>query len=203
MTVPAARTPRQVQQEVLALLPDGFASSRDVDDYNAAVYLPVATELSLIEGSMLSMLPQIDPRQAPNLLPDWERMLGPDPCQAANPITDTETRSQIAFERLTNSGTICAGYFERYALSLGQTITIDEFPAYVLGLVECGRDMLVQPPEHCAFVVDLQTTGTVFFDLGVSQLGIDSLGAVIPNVMECVIRNGAPLYTTPYFNYSP
>lgn len=202
MTIPSPRTPLQVQQQILAEGPDGWAFSRDPDDYEAAVFLPLATEMSLIEASALSMLPQIDPRTAPDLLPDFERALGPDPCMAANPITDTVTRGLVAYAKLTNNGTICAGYFENYALSIGETITIKEFPPGTqCGLFECGNAMLVQPPEHCAFQVTLPATNVTHFICGASQAG-DSLGVFTPSPMECVITNGAPLYATPYFNYT-
>jgi uncharacterized protein YmfQ (DUF2313 family) len=200
MTIPAARTPRQVQQQLLSEGPDGWAFSRDLDDYEPALFLPAATELSLIEASALSMLPQIDPRTAPNLLPDWERVLGPDPCQAAYPITDTVTRGLIAFERLTNRGTICAGYFERYALSIGETITIEEFPASVCGMSKCG-DSLNPPPGQCDILVTLGSVEVVTAICGISTCG-DSLGTFDRSVMECVIRQGVPLYVTPYFSYT-
>ena len=201
MTLPPPRTIDQAQHGILSLLPDGWASSGDPDDYIGASYRPLANEISLIEASAFAMLPQIDPRQAPDLLPDWERMLGADPCMAAHPVTDTVTRGAIAHARLTNAGTICAGYFQRYALSVGETITIEEFPAFDLGTFECGASMLVQPPQHCAFQVTLPATHVAYFELGASQCG-ESLGTFAPSVMECVIRNGAPLYTTPYFNYT-
>lgn len=201
MTIPQPRTPGQVQQAMLAEGPDGWAFSRDPDDYEAAVFLAPASEFSLIEASVVSMLPQIDPRQAPQLLTDWERMLGADPCMAANPITDTVTRGNVAYERLTSSGTICAGYFERLALTVGETISITEFPPPMLGVFELGNQGLVQSPEHCGFQVTLMATAVTHFELAVSELGPDALGSFSPSVMECVITNGAPLYAEPFFNY--
>jgi uncharacterized protein YmfQ (DUF2313 family) len=201
MTIPFPRPADQVREELIALLPDGAATPHDFDNYWSARLSAPAAEIALIEESAFSMLPQIDPRQAPDLLPDWEQMLGPDPCQVSDQVTDTVTRGQIAYQRLTNRGTICAGYFERYALSIGETITIEEFPAYMLGLAVCGGSMLVQPPEHCSFQVSLPARDVVYFICGASQCG-DALGSFQPSVMECVIRNGAPLYATPYFNYT-
>jgi uncharacterized protein YmfQ (DUF2313 family) len=200
MTLQPPRSIDQALRGVLSLLPDGWAATRDPDDYEAALFRPLAAEIGTIEVSAFSMLAQIDPRTAPNLLPDWERMLGPGPFAASTPVTDTVTRGLIAYAQLTNAGTICAGYFERMALMIGETITITEFPAYACGAFECGASMLVQPPEHCAFQVTLKATNVEEWVCGASQCG-DSLGVFTPSVMEDVIRNGAPLYATPYFNY--
>ncbi len=199
--IPQPRQPHRVQAELLALVPDGWAATRDPDDYGGAIFLPAATEFSLIEASALSLLPQIDPRQAPQLLADWERMLGPDPCQVASQVNDSVAAGLVAFGRLTNAGTICAGYFERYALSIGETITIAEFPGYQLGAVQCGGNELVQPSEACSFQVSLPATNVTQWQCGASCCG-DSLGSFSPSVMQCMIANGAPLYAQPYFKYS-
>lgn len=198
--IPPPRSIDQAQDGLLSLLPDGWAATRDRDDYEGALFRPLGQEISLIETSITSMLPQIDPRQAPNLLPDWERLLGPDPCQAANPITDTVTRGLIAYERLTNRGTICAGYFERYALSIGETIAITEFPASICGMSKCG-DALNPPPGQCNILVTLGSVTVSTAICGVSTCG-DSLGTFDHSVMECVIRQGVPLQVTPYFSYT-
>jgi uncharacterized protein YmfQ (DUF2313 family) len=200
MTLQPPRSTDQAQRGLLALLPDGWAATRDPDDYEAALFRPLAAEFATIEASAFSMLPQIDPRHAPNLLPDWERMLGPDPCMASNPITDTATRGNLAYAKLTNAGTICAGYFERLALSVGETITITEFPASICGMSRCG-DALNPPPGQCNILVTLPTTVVAKAICGVSTCG-DSLGTFDHSVIECVIREGVPLFVTPYFSYT-
>lgn len=200
MTLRQPRTARQVQREMLDLLPDGWASTHDQDAYLGARFLPPATEFALIEQSMADMLPQIDPREAPDLLPDWERMLGPDPCMVAAGITDTVTLGNLAYARLTNAGTICAGYFERLALAIGETITITEFPASVCGMSVCA-DALNPPPGQCEFLVTLPATHVSTAVCGVSVCG-DAIGVFTPSVMECVIKNQAPLYAVPHFSYT-
>ena len=146
--IPTPRTPAQVQAGMLAVQPDGMAAGHDPDTFLAARLLPMADAFASIEASMLSMLPQVDPRSAPNLLPDFERMLGPDPCQVGSGITDTQTLANIAWARLTNSGTICAGYFERLAAAIGETITIAEFPASMCGVSVCGASGCNPTPGH-------------------------------------------------------
>ena len=202
MTLPAPRTTDQVQDGLVSLFPPGWAAGNQPGDYEVALYRPIAAEIGTIEASMYAMLPQIDPRGAAQLLPDWERMLGipNDPCLAANPITDTVTRGLLAYERLTNAGTICAGYFENLALQLGETITITEAAAYCCSDYECAAAELVVPPENCSFLVTLPATGVTNFECGVSTCD-DSLGLFNRGIMECIISNGAPLYATPYFSY--
>jgi uncharacterized protein YmfQ (DUF2313 family) len=201
MTIPQARTADQALRDTLALLPDGFASTHSADDYLGARFRPAADAFAAIEASVLSMLPQIDPRAAPNLLPDWERMLGPDPCQVTAGITDTVTLGEFAYERLVNSGTICAGYFERLALSIGETITITEFPPSECGSAICGTTRLNPEPGSSAFLVTLPTQTVAKAICGVSTCG-DLLGSFDHSIMECVIRNQAPLYATPFFSYT-
>ena len=201
MTIPQPRPVDQVLGEMLALLPDGWASTHSPDDYLGARFRPVADAIASIEASALSMLPQIDPREAPNLLPDWQRMLGPDPCQVAAGVTDTVTLGNIAYAQLTNAGTICAGYFERFALSIGETIAITEYPISMCGSAVCGGSAMVPSPEHCTFKVALAATHVTNAICGVTECG-ESLGSFAPSVMECVIKNQAPLFATPYFSYS-
>lgn len=201
MTIRQPRSTDAILNEMLAELPDGWASSHSPDDYLGARFRPQADSFAQIEASALSMLPEIDPRSAPHILPDFERMLGPDPCQVAAGVTDVDTRGRIAYARLTNAGTICAGYFERFALTIGETITITEYPAYPLGRMKLATSQLVQPPEHCAFKVSLPATHVVKWICGATPCG-ESLGRFTRSVMECVIRNQAPLYATPYFSYT-
>lgn len=201
MTIPQPRSTDQVMEQILAELPDGFASTHSPDDYLGARFRPVADAIATIEASSLAMLQEIDPRQAPHLLPDWTRMLGPDPCQVAAGITDTATLGRLAYQKLTGAGTICAGYFVRLAAEIGETITITEYPPAALGQMQCGASMLVQPPEHCAFTVNLAATEITHWVCGATQCG-ESLGAFRPSVMECVIRAQAPAWATPYFRYT-
>ena len=182
MTLRQPRTARQVQREMLDLLPDGWASTHDQDAYLGARFLPPATEFALIEQSMADMLPQIDP------------------CMVAAGITDTVTLGNLAYARLTNAGTICAGYFERLALAIGETITITEFPASVCGMSVCA-DALNPPPGQCEFLVTLPATHVSTAVCGVSVCG-DAIGVFTPSVMECVIKNQAPLYAVPHFSYT-
>lgn len=199
MTVRAPRSVELALDEMLALAPDGMASSHSPDDVLGARFRPVAAEFSRIEASVLSMLPEIDPRTAPHLLTDWERLLGPDPCLAAISL-DPETRGKLAYARLTGTGTICAGYFERLADSIGETITIHEYARTMAGRMQAGQ-ALCPSPHHMTFRVDLTATHVVTFKAGAGQAG-QPLGSFTGSAMECVIRRGAPLFTTPYFYYS-
>ena len=201
MSVRQPRPVAVVLTEMLAIAPDGFASSHDPDDFLGARFRPIANEFATIEASALSMLPEIDPRSAPHLLPDWQRMLGPDPCMANAGTLDVTTQGNIAYAKLTNAGTICAGYFERQALTIGETIAIQEYPQSMCGWSICGGGSLVPSPLHCTFLVTLGATHVVTAICGSTDCG-ESLGSFTPSVMECVVRNGAPLFTTPYFHYS-
>src|SRR6185437_15837868 len=113
----------------------------------------------------------------------------------------TVSRGLVAYERLVNAGTVCAGYFERAALAIGETITVTEYPPPELGLMQCAATMLVQAPHHMDFQVTLAPTRVSRWICGATQCG-ESLGTITPSLMECVIRHEAPLHATPYFDYT-
>jgi len=195
-----SRTPDQAQGEMLALLPDGWAASADPDTFWGALFRPMAVEWSAIEQSMESYRREIDPRTASNLLPDFERVLGPDPCgrdQLA--LTDTDRRL-LAFQRWTAGGrNICPGYFIDAAAAIGVTMTIEEFPLLMCGQAQCGQS-IVTSPNHMTFLVGLPATRTTQAICGQAVCG-ELLGSFTPNLMECVVRTEAPLFTVPYFAY--
>jgi uncharacterized protein YmfQ (DUF2313 family) len=189
-----------VLSDILAELPDGAASTDSADDFLGARYRPLANEISLLEASGVEMLAEIDPRSAPHLLPEWESVVDSAEILGDPANYDAGTRGQIAYALLTNAGTICAGYFERLALLIGETITITEFPGSVCGVSVCGDTALNPPPNHCAFQVSLPAKDVVTAICGVTQCG-ESLGSFVPSVMEGFIRAGAPLFATPYFKF--
>lgn len=194
------RTPRAVQAEMLAIAPEGFAwPEGDADSFTAAKWLALANEISLVEGRCEAMLPQIDPRTAPDLLSDYQRVLGPDPCGRDQLALSFADQAALAWQRWTGAPGAYPGWFIAAAAAIGVTMTITEYPQSMCGASVCG-DSLVPSPQQCSFLVGLPATRVTQAVCGAAQCG-DLIGAFTPNLMECVVRAFAPLHTQPYFAY--
>jgi uncharacterized protein YmfQ (DUF2313 family) len=222
MTIPQPRTPARALQETLEILPTGAASTRSPNDYLGARFAPLANELSLVETSALSMLPQIDPRAAPQLLPDWQRMLGPDTCQVRAGITDETVLANLAYQQLTDIGGPFAGRFIALAEQMGIDLTIAEFELTECGVAVAGTP-LIPFPENEFFEVSqpLTYSGDAIAGIGVAgvelggfprppgdvvvgmQVAGQALGGVWEGGIGCVIRSQAPLHLVPVFTYTP
>jgi uncharacterized protein YmfQ (DUF2313 family) len=195
-----SRTEAQAQEGVLALLPDGWTFSRDVDDYPAALELAVANEWSLVEETMESFEPELDPGTAQHLLPDYLQVLGPDPYGREDLTLSSALQSLLAHQRWVDAPIICPGYFVESAAELGLSITITEYPLPVVGGAVCGarlRPWLSQ----CSFLVTLPTDDSWQAICGDCVCG-DTLGGFTPSLLENFIRAKAPLYTRPVFDYT-
>ena len=194
-----SRTPNQVQDGLFATMMTGWAIPTERDTFGGARYRPMAEEWAAIEASAESMLPEADPAYAVNLLSDYEHVLGPDPCGRDLLALSDGDRRAVASQRWTRVGNLCAGYFVAAGAALGVTLTIQEFPMSECGVGVCG-DELVAWPAHCEFLVTLPATRSWDSICGEAVCG-EPMGGFTPNLMECVIRNEAPLFSRPFFSY--
>lgn len=196
-----SRTPSQVQGELLALLPDGWAwPDGNPNTYIAGRLLPMANEWSLIEQSMEAFETELDPGTAQNLLSDYLGVLGPDPYGRDELTLSSAQRSLLAHERWVDAPIICAGYFISSAADLGITITIEEFPLPLCGGAVCG-DVLEPWLQQCVFKVTLPTDDSWTSVCGNTVCG-DQIGGFTPSVLENFITEKAPLFTRPVFSYT-
>jgi uncharacterized protein YmfQ (DUF2313 family) len=195
-----SRTADQVQAELLELLPDGFAwPNGDPNTYVAARLRAVANEWSLIEQSMENFQGELDPGLAQYLLPDYLRVLGPDPYGRDELTLSSAQVSLLAHQRWVDAPIICAGYFVQSAADLGITITITEFPLPVCGDAVCG-DVLMPWLQQCEFLVTLPTDNVWDAYCGDTVCG-DTLGGFTPSEIENFITDKAPLFSRAVFNY--
>jgi uncharacterized protein YmfQ (DUF2313 family) len=197
-----SRTVDQVAASLAAVRPGGFAMPAEPDSYTAAFDRGPAEELALLEASAEAMLPEIDPLEAFNLLRDYERVLGPDPCgRDLLALTEAERRG-LASQRWTAAPTVCAGHFIAAAAVLGITITVEEFPLTSCGDLVCGDDIEMNPsPGHLEFLVTLPATNAWDAICGEATCG-DAMGGFTGNLMECVIGRETPLHALAHFNYT-
>jgi uncharacterized protein YmfQ (DUF2313 family) len=143
---------------------------------------------------------ELDPGTAQNLLPDYLRVLGPNPYGWGSLPLSSSQVSLLTHQQWVDAPIICAGYFISVAASLGITITIEEFPLPVCGEAVCG-DVLLPWLQHCEFLVTLPTDDVWDAICGDAVCG-DTLGGFTPSVLEPFITDKAPLYSRAVFSYT-
>jgi uncharacterized protein YmfQ (DUF2313 family) len=91
-----------------------------------------------VDGRAADLLErESDPRQAIELLPDWERNWGlPDPCYSSPQTVDQRHAALIA--RMTLLGAQSRQFYIDFAAALGYSISISEYRPFMVGLDRCG-----------------------------------------------------------------
>lgn len=192
------RTPPDVRDGMLALLPPGWATPREAGSRLGRLLSAPARRVAAVEAEAADLAMEIDPRTATNLLADFERLLGPDPCDPGAALTLGERRV-LAHGRLTAGGGQSRAFFIAIAAARGVAVTIEEFRPFTTGAARTGRRLATR---SCRFFwrVRLGPTRLVNFRIGASSTG-QSLGAIEASAVECPIRRLAPAHTTPLFAY--
>ena len=164
-----------------------------------AILAAIADPIAEVEAGAEALMDEVDPRRAVALLPDFERVLGPDPCgRDLDPLSITE-RQRIAHQRWTAVGGQSIPYLISVAAKLGTTIAIEEFWPSDAGFMEAGDD-LVADGEQFLFVVRLAPIGEIEFVAGEGEAG-DPLGRIVLSSVECELRRIAHSHTVPVFSY--
>lgn len=195
-----SRSPADVLAEILADLPSGWALDHREDGYTAAWLQPLASEISLVEAAMEELTVEVDPRAATYLLPDYQRVLGPDPAGRDALAVTWADQATLAFQRWTAGGDVCAGYFIAQAAAMGETITITENVQSLCGRAVCGSE-LVPVGQNFAFLVSLPSQRGSYAICGEASCGNSSLGSITPDLAAALISYEAPLHTRPVFSY--
>jgi len=200
VTAPTPRDLAAVKAALRALMPEGWAWSRRPDLLRLRMLEPLAEELADAEADAISIIRQVaDPREAVELLPAFERVLGPDTCGRDGLDLGTQDRQRVAHQRWTNRGGASIAYFEGLAAKLGVTIQIEESVPTVCGGAQCG-DELTPEDEIFVWTVHLPFDREIIPECGVTQCG-DPMGEFVPSLVECVIRSLAPDHTDVVFSY--
>ncbi|HEV2556798.1 MAG TPA: putative phage tail protein [Bosea sp. (in: a-proteobacteria)] len=198
-----SRSPDQVQADLLAHAPQGWVwphlAPNAPDSTFETLFKPLAQGLAAVEATAEAMMEEIDPRTATLLLPDFERVLGPDPCGRDPSTMSLEQRRQLAHQRWTARGGASIPYFVALAAKRGVAITISENRVSYAGEMVCG-DEIVEPPEQFIWTVHLALIGETLFEAGAGQAG-DRLYDLILSDVECDIRRVKPAHTEVVFNY--
>lgn len=198
-----SRAPDQVQADLLALAPQGWVwphlAPNAPDSTFETLFKPLANGLADIEATAEAMMEEIDPRTATLLLPDFERVLGPDPCGRDPSTMSLEQRRQLAHQRWTARGGASIPYFVGLAAKRGVTITIVENRTSQADAAVAG-DELVESPEQFCWTVELSLLGETQARVDESQAG-DLLLDIILSDVECDLRRAKPAHTEIAFRY--
>lgn len=201
--------------EVLAdLLPEGEAWPREPESVLMQLVRGLAQVEELIDGRAADLLErESDPRNAIEMLTDWERTAGlPDPC-VAEPITVPE-RQRALVDRLTARGAQSLAYFHSIATRLGYTISIVEHAPFMAGVSEAGwydpnlgdnrsRWEIGEETIRFYWTVYVGKTRVTWFQAGAGTAGIDPLARIALFLdIECLFRRYKPAHTEVVFSYS-
>ena len=160
-----------------ALLPRGRAWSRDPASVLGRLLDAWAQTFARIDARAADLVRESDPRQAVELLSDWERVTSlPDPCAGLNP-TQAQRRGQVV-ARLRGTGGPTPAGFEAYAEDLGFDVQVATLTPFRVGWSRCG-DRLGGPDMATAWLVSAPTGDNT--------------------VLECELRALAPAHSTVLF----
>ena len=196
-----ARRTDAALQEILSLLPPGWLwrHMRDPSSLFAQSMRPLAAEASRFETLAEQMIEETDPRSASFLLPDYERVLGPDPCLA--PAANLDDRRRSVHARWTARGGASRAYFIAYAAALGVPIVIEEFPRVRHGRARFGAARRRPHPAQFHWRVHLPPAALIPARAGTARSG-DPRGRIMrQNAVECALRRLAPAHTVVLFSY--
>jgi uncharacterized protein YmfQ (DUF2313 family) len=131
--------------ELLGELPPGEALPRDATSNVGKLLRPIADELAGFAAWRERLLAQISPVSAVELLPDYERILGPDPCRRDLLLTDIGQRQRYAELRWNGPGQALGPQaLVAVAAAMGVPLTVETFDPDVCGGGECGDDLTAE-----------------------------------------------------------
>lgn len=137
------RPQSSILASLIGKLPRGFVLGKR-EGVLDAILDSIAKVLVEAEADAESLMNEIDPRTANALLPDFERVLGPDPCGRDLGSQTLEQRQRRAHQRWIAKGGASIPYFVRMAASLGHTIEIEEFWPSKAGVLRAGQALIAE-----------------------------------------------------------
>lgn len=158
-----------------------------------------AASVASAEAEAERLMVEIDPRTAIELIPDFERVLGPDPCGRDLGARTLEQRQRQAHQRWTARGGQSIPYFVDIAQRLGISIGIEEFWPTRCGVLRAGM-ALIEDGEQFTWRVKLTLISQWLFRAGQNTAG-DPLGGSTVSDIECEIRRLKPAHTQVVFVY--
>lgn len=193
-----SRSQASILQSLIGKLPRGFALSNRGGVLDT-ILDAIAKLLASSENDAEQLMSEIDPRTANALLPDFERVLGPDPCGRDLGSQTLQQRQRRAHQRWIAQGGASIPYFIKLAESLGHTIEIEEFWPSKAGGLRAGQPLIAEG-EQFTWRVKMQLISEWLFRAGVNQAG-QPLGGIEISDLECELRRLKPAHTQLVFTY--
>lgn len=198
-----SRTKEQAQADIVRHAPRGWVwphcAQGAPPSLFETLFKAIAAGTADIELTAEQMLEEIDPRTATLLLPDFERVLGPDPCGRDPSTMSLEQRRMLAHQRWTARGGASIPYFTALAARRGVAITIVENRTTQADAAQAG-DELIESPEQFAWTIELALLGETVAKVDEAQAG-DLLLDITLSDVECDIRRAKPAHTEVAFRY--
>lgn len=186
--------------QLLALLPPGAALPREPGSRLERLLWPTAEEFARLDARAEALIREADTREADEMLADFERVLGEDPCLGPASRLPVPIRRALAHQRWTGRGGATPAYFIGLAAALGVVITITESAPFECGVSACD-DELIREDGRFEWLVTISGAPILLdFEVGVADVSTP-LGDIIRSPVECLVRRAAPAHTTVYFSY--
>ena len=185
-----SRTTEDCLAELLSYLPGG----------NALTAEPDSDEGRLLRPDWDRLLGQISPANATDLLADYERLLGPDPCKRDTALLPPAQRQGLAQLRWTANGDPTPDEFVRLAELLGQVVVVETFTPPRCGPVRCGAARCAQPEAAYGWKIHLAPSRVSHARCGAARCG-ERIGVIEPAGIECDLRQWVPQHTLCVFVY--
>jgi uncharacterized protein YmfQ (DUF2313 family) len=148
----------------------------------------------------IRLVAQSAPAVAEELLADYERVLGPDPCRrdvTLLPVAQRQARADLRW----NAGIDpTPAQFVRLAAQLGASITVETFLPPRSGTARCGAARCAPPTEVYGWKIHLAPSRVVRARCGATRCG-EPIGAIQANGVECDLRQMVPQHTLCVFVY--
>lgn len=187
--------------QLIQLQPPGEALPTDPDTTWVKLLDGLAQELERVDSRAAALIRESDPRQALELLADWERVCGlPGDCPIAWDST-LQARRAAVVAQLTGAGGQTEAFFRRLAEMLGLEITVTEYKPFIAGLSRCGSRLNGGHEVRLTWSVVVRGQRVVRFRCGASQAGDKLLSIASREDLECLLRRYAPAHTTLVVGY--
>ncbi|MBX9593320.1 MAG: DUF2313 domain-containing protein [Roseomonas sp.] len=186
--------------ELLALLPPGRGLARVAASNTGRFLKPIAAEMAALEATRARLLAQISPGNAVELLEDYERILGPDPCARDLVLETIDQRQRYAELRWNPPPDPRPATLVALAAMLGVAITVETFDPDVCGAGECGEEMGPET-EAYTWLVNAPLTALIDGECGAGECG-EPINDFAAPLIECVLRQWVPVHRLAVFSYS-
>ncbi|MBW6402024.1 DUF2313 domain-containing protein [Roseomonas sp. HJA6] len=186
-----SRSTDDMLHELLAELPPGDALPAEPGSVVGRFFRPIAVELADFEALRERLIAQISPANAQELLEDYERILGPDPCRADVSSLSIDERQRRAELRWNGPSTdLGPDALVDAAATLGVTITVETFAPGVCGVGECG-DELSDEDEVYGWWVHAPVYSLIDGECGGSECG-DPINDFTGPDLDCPLAQFVP-----------